>query len=389
MNDPQLPADPPRPAPPPKRPSRFPAVVFGMSLTINLLLLAVLVLVCAGVWSLVRSASDDSAPSLTERYHSGKKSAGDKIAVVRIDGLLLEGTNGFAERQIEQAAQDKHVKAVVVQIDSPGGSITASDDLHRRLTQLRDGVSEKKTVPKPLVVSMAGMAASGGYYIAMPAKVLYAERSTITGSIGVYASFPNVTGLSDKVGVDMTYIKRGAVKASGSAFRRLTDEERAVWDDMIDQAYRQFEAVVEEGRPGLKGKLEEKVIDEPRLLKVEEKDEATKTSTTKEVKIRYVRQRADGGVFTADKAKEFGLIDKIGYLDDAIKEAHDLAGLGEDWRAILYERPFILSQLLAGAKAQEPAAALDPAKLADAARPRLWYLAPESELSGVLRAAGR
>src|SRR5262249_35891033 len=155
-----------------------------------------------------------------EHHHSGSKSASDKFAVVRIDGLLMEGLTGYAEKQIEQAAEDKHVKAVVVRINSPGGSITASDELHRRLTRLRDRVAEKKTAAKPLVVSMASMAASGGYYIAMPSKVIYAERSTITGSIGVYASFPDVTGLSDKVGVDMTYIKRGAVKASGSPFRQ-------------------------------------------------------------------------------------------------------------------------------------------------------------------------
>jgi protease-4 len=372
---------------PPRSPSRAAAVIFGMSLMLNLLLAVGLVAACAGLWSLAH-LSDDPATSLDEHYHSGKKSASAKVAIVRIDGVLLEGLTGYAEKQIEQAAQDRNVKAVVVQINSPGGSITASDDLHRRLTRLRDGVPEKKTAAKPLVVSMASVAASGGYYIAMPAKVIYAERSTITGSIGVYASFPDVTVLADKVGVEMTYIKRGAVKASGSPFRQLTPEERAVWDDMVGHAYKQFEAVVEEGRPDLKGKLEEKVIDEPRTLTVEEKDPQSKTSKSRAVTIQYVRQLADGGMYTADEAKKFKLIDEVGYLDDAVAKAHDLAGMGEDWKAITYERPLLLSDLLAGAKVSEPAA-LDPGKLAGAATPRLWYLAPQSELAGVLKAAGR
>src|SRR5262249_11162766 len=201
MTDPQVPPALPR------KPSRAPAVIFGMSLMLNLLLLGAVILVFAGL-SLLGRGGQDTTSSLPERDYSGKKSAGDKVAVVRIEGVLLEGLNDFAEKQIEQAARDPKVKAVVVQINSPGGSITASDDLHRRLTRLRDGVTDKGTGPNPLVVSMASMAASGGYYIAMPAHTLYAERTTMTGSIGVYASFPDVTGLSEKVGVDMTIIKR-------------------------------------------------------------------------------------------------------------------------------------------------------------------------------------
>jgi protease-4 len=360
-------------------------VIFGMSLMLNLLLLGAVLLACSRLGLL---GSDDDASSLTEHYHSGKKSAADKVAVVRIDGVLMEGLNDFAEKQIEQAARDAHVKAVVVRINSPGGSITASDDLHRRLVRLRDGMADKGTGPKPLVVSMASMAASGGYYIAMPAHTLYAERTTVTGSVGVYASFPDVTGLSDKVGVDMTFIRRGAVKASGNPFRKLTDEEYAVWDEMVGHAYDQFLAVVKEGRGDrLKAGLTDNVIDEERQVAIDRKDPKTQEPAKETKKIHYTRQLADGGIWTADQALRYGLIDKLGYLDDAIREAHDQAKMGDDWKAITYERPPLLVQLLTAGKGQESAAP-DPAKLAGAATPRLWYLAPQSELAGVLKAAG-
>src|SRR5262249_54005966 len=206
-------------SPAPRRPSaagtflRFLAgVVFTVSLGLNILVfLAIGTLFWWGPGLGTES-------TLRERYHSGKKDARDKIAVVHVEGVILEGMTSYARKQIEAAAVDEHVKAVVVRINSPGGSISASDDLYRRLGLLRDGDPEKKTTGKPLVASMASLAASGGYYIAMPAKHLVAERTTITGSIGVYASFPNVSELAQKWGVKMDVIKRGDVKTSGSMF---------------------------------------------------------------------------------------------------------------------------------------------------------------------------
>src|SRR5206468_2403943 len=141
-------------------------------------------------------SSDPSHSPLTERLYSGSASAKDKIAIISLDGVIAEGLLGFVHKQIDQAAKDNSVKAVVLRINSPGGSITASDDLHRRLIELRDGNKARKTTGRPLVVSMASLAASGGYYVAMPAQTLVAERTTLTGSIGVYASFPNVKKLA-------------------------------------------------------------------------------------------------------------------------------------------------------------------------------------------------
>jgi protease-4 len=347
-----------------------------MSLMLNLLVLAA---VAGLVVFYYRSGGDTDA--LTEKHLAGKKQADNRVAVVRLDGPLMEGLLGYVEKQIEQAATDRKVKAVVLRINSPGGSITASDQLHHRLVRLRDGMPEKNTSPKPLVVSMASLAASGGYYVAMPAKVLYAERTTLTGSIGVYASFPNVRGLADKVGVEMTIVSRGDVKTAGSPFRDMRPEERALWQAMVDHAYDQFKQVVEEGRPDLKGKLEEKVIDEKRSVRMDTKDGTTETK-----EVPYIRRRADGGIFTADQAKQFGLIDRIGYLEDAVKEAAEQAGLGDNYEAIEYERPFSLTEALLGIRAPQGQALPDAARLADGLTPRLWYLAPQSELSGLLAA---
>jgi protease-4 len=378
----------PTPPPPPRRPSRLAGVLFGMSLMLNVLVFLAAALVCGGAWMLGRG-TPQTTPSLSERYHSGKKSATDKIAIVRLEGVIMEGLNGFTERQIDEAAEDGQVKAVVLRINSPGGSVTESDELHRRLTRLRDGVAEKGTAAKPLVVSMAGMAASGGYYVAMPAQSVYAEPTTMTGSIGVFGSFPEVTGLSDKIGVDMTIVKRGAVKASGNPFRKMTDEEYAVWDDMIGHAYDRFLDVVKHGRgDNLKAPLTANVISEDREVTFYPKDPKTQEPTVQKKKVHYTRQLADGGVWTSDEALKFGLIDEIGYLDDAVKHASDLAKLGDDWKAVTYEHPSLLMRLLEEGEIRQPAP-LDPAKLAEAATPRLWYLAPQSELAGVLKAAGQ
>jgi protease-4 len=369
----------------------FLGIVLGLSLAVNLLCLAGIFLsffLAAKLTGGVGDGGSDSA-LIRERHYSGDTTASDKVAIVHLDGVLMEGMLGHWYRQIDRAAKDKNVKAVVVQINSPGGTITSSDDIHHRLTELRDGKEDR--AGKPLVVSMGSVAASGGYYIAMPAKVLYAERTTITGSIGVYASFPNIKELGDKVGVYMNLIKAGRVKDSGSMFQDMKPEERYMWQEMVNHAYDDFKEVVEQGRPALKGKLEEKLLErdvqvpEKMRTRIDSKLEEKETEKT----VHYYRQRADGGIWTADKAKEFGLIDKIGYVDDAVKEALQLAALTGKVNVVSYEKTVTLSELLFGAKAPEPALGLDAAQLSSAALPRLWYMAPQSELAGVLSAMGR
>jgi protease-4 len=331
---------------------------------------------------LIRLPEDGGSAGLYERYHSGDKKSLNKIAIIKMDGVIMEGMTSFAQKQIEDAVRDDHVKAVVLRINSPGGSITASDDLHRRLKELRDGTTPGigTGVKKPIVVSMGALTASGGYYIAMPAEHIVAEPTTITGSIGVYASFPNISGLAKKYGFGMEVIKAGEVKDSGSMFKEMKPEERQLWQDMVNHAFDQFLGIVEDGRPQLKGKLREDIPEETKDVTVTEEDGKEKT-------VHCTRKRADGGIFTADKAKAYGLVDQIGYLEDAVAEAAKRANL-KDYRAVKYERPPTLMDVLMKGQSSS-GTKLDASRLAEAATPRLWYLAPQSELAGILSSLGR
>jgi protease-4 len=282
-------------------------------------------LICGGYLLSSFTASDPPDGPPRERFFSGNAEATDRIAIVRIDGTIVDGQLSFAHRQIEAAAQNRAVKAVVVRIDSPGGTISASDDLHRRLTHLRDGTTPKfqaqspSPSPKPLVASMGGIAASGGYYVAMPAatgggqfaKKLFAERTTITGSIGVYSSFIHAEELAKRHGVGMELIKAGSVKGSGSWFHRMTPQERQPFAEMVDHAYRQFISVVETGRPQLQGKLTEDLFPPKTIAVYDDRGDAVKDEAGQPKTTTYTRQRADGGIFTAEEAQQWGLIDAI------------------------------------------------------------------------------
>jgi protease-4 len=382
-----LPADPPPPAPPPRpRMSLWGGLFRGAFFMIFLASIALNALI---LFFIITVGLSDGETALRKRHHSGKRGAVDKIALVRVDGLLMEGLINYAQKQIDEAAEDNNVKAVVLRINSPGGSITASDDLHKRLHDLRFGNPQKKTDPKPLVVSMGSLAASGGYYIAMPAQYLVAERTTITGSIGVYASFPNIADLADKYGFRMETIKAGAVKDSGSMFHHMTPQERKIWQDMVDHAYRQFVGVVEEGRPKLKGKLTKDLVIKEEIPASDDKGNSLMDGNGQPKKVPFTRVRADGGIFTADQAKEFGLIDEIGYQETAIAEAKKLAKLGDDYEVFTYDRPIAFMNLLLGEEKANPhESRIDLRSLSQAATPRLWYLSPQSDLAGLL-AAGR
>jgi protease-4 len=393
------PTTPPRPGtPPPPLPPRYfyttpppaPASSTGTSLlgcglalsvALNLMALFVFFMICIVSFGRASLPDAEATTPLPHTHYSGKPEAPDKIAIVSLDGVIVEGLLSFMHRQIDQAARDEHVKAVVLRINSPGGSITASDDLHNRLTKLAQGDPVRKTAPKPLIVSMGALAASGGYYVAMPGRTIVAEQTTLTGSIGVFASFPDISGLAEKYQFGMTTIKQGEIKDSGSPFHTMTPKERQVWQDMVDHAYDQFLEVVTTGR---KDKLTK-----PDLLRsiTLAPVNAGPADLHKEPVKPYQRYLADGGVWTADKALKYKLIDQIGSLDDAIQVAHDAADLGKSFESFRYERPKTLSELLLGAKSTVPESVLEPGRLSAGLTPRLWYLSPGSELSGILAAA--
>ena len=332
---------------------------FTASILLNVVCLGVIVLVCAG-GIFTTFADPESNVPLVEHHHSGPPSAKDKVAIIALDGVIMEGMLGHVHRQIDQAAKDNRVKAVVLRINSPGGTITASDDLLRRLKELRHGSTEKKLGPRPLVVSMASLAASGGYYVAMPADTIFAEKTTITGSIGVYAALPNVAKFGEKYGITMITIKQGEVKDSGSPFKEMSAKDRAVWQDMINVAYNQFIEVVEEGRPKLKHKdgdergkwpLLERFDWQPTPAGPPDQDPQVAERPLKpEDKTRYL---ADGGIYPVLLAHKRGLVDEIGDLDAAIVKAKELANL-EDAQAIRYERRRSLREVFLGVTAPHP-----------------------------------
>ncbi len=296
---------------PPKPAPRSSGCAFTVSVLLNFVFAGLIFIACLGASFNAFSDPESSNIPLPEYNHSGPSNAKDKVAIIALDGMILEGMNGYVHRQIDQAAQDNRVKAVVLRINSPGGTITASDDLHHRLTELRKGSDEKKRPPKPLVVSMGSLAASGGYFVAMPADTIFAEKTTITGSIGVYAALPNVAKFGETYGLTMITIKQGEVKDSGSPFKEMSPKDRAVWQDMINVAYNQFIQVVEDGRPRLRHKegddrakwpLLERFDWEPTPAGPPDQDPPARKEPIKvEDKTRYL---ADGGIYPAQLARE-------------------------------------------------------------------------------------
>ena len=207
---------------------------------------------------------------------SGVISSQDKDGLVPQPNMLAT----FRE-ELTRASKDDKIKALVVRINSPGGTVTASDILYH---ELRDFKTKRKV---PVIASMMDVAASGGYYLAMAADSIVVHPSTVTGSIGVIMLTVNARGLLEKVGVEANAITSGPRKDMGSPFRVMTAEERGIFQSVIDSFYHRFLAVVQEGRPNLSAD--------------------------------QIKKLADGRIYSGDQAREAGLIDEIGYLDDAIE----------------------------------------------------------------------
>jgi len=226
--------------------------------------------------------------------------ASDSIAIVRIQGIIAESTGGgpfgfgyesgteTIVNQLERAGTDASVKAVVIRINSPGGSAAASQEIYRAVKRVREKHG------KPVVVSMGDVAASGGYYVAAPADHIVANPATLTGSIGVLMQTINLEALMERYGIHADTVKSGAYKDTGSMWRKMSPEERTYWQGMVDDVYDQFVQAVVAGR------------------KMEEAD---------------VKKLADGRVFTGKQAKDNNLVDELGGLRTAIEAAKKLAGI--------------------------------------------------------------
>jgi protease-4 len=324
---------------------------FGRYGKFLLFLLVIAVLTIVGQSASYRSYfTPPDAP--IEKYHSLSKDATDKIAIIKIEGTILDA-EGFIKKQIDRVREDNDVKAVVLRIDSPGGTVTASDFLYHQIRKLAKDRGTKND-EFPIVVSMGGLCASGGYYIAMAAggrdDVIFAEPSTWTGSIGVVIPHFDFSQLLADWKVEDDSIVSHKYKLMGSPTRQLSpeekEEERKLLQELVDQSFQRFKEIVLSGRPKLK-----------------EDEDALKTATT-------------GRIFSAQQALDLKLVDKLVFLDAAIRRAAELAGRDPSaLRCVQYEEPPGVIQMLIGAESgMRPAGKLDLSAMLDLTAPRAFYL---------------
>lgn len=256
--------------------------------------------------------SIDLTPRVRPLEESTLEGSGSgKVLLIDLSGVLAEEPIFTLEsrpqvpllarirEELKKAEDDDQVRAVVLRINSPGGTVTASDILYHEV------MSFKARRKVPVVASILDVGASGGYYVALAADRIVAHPTTVTGSIGVLMLTVNASGLLEKIGVSASYVKSGEFKDMGSPFRGIRPEERALFQDLIDRFYGRFVELVARSRK----------MDEAR-----------------------VRAFADGRIYTAGEALSLGLIDQIGYLEEAIAGARAAAGLAEA-KVVTYHRP--------------------------------------------------
>ena len=233
---------------------------------------------------------------------------GDRVAIISIKGVIVNPIPTV--KKIERLRKDRSVKALVIRVDSPGGSVGASQEIYRAIERFR-------AEGKPVVVSMGNVAASGGYYVSAPADYIFANPGTITGSIGVIIQHVAYKELMEKIGVKATAIKTGKFKDTLNPFRELTPEEKKYLKETITEAYEQFlKAIL---------KYRGKRISEEKL-----------------------REVADGRVLTGERAKELGLVDELGGLEDAVEKAKELAGVPKAREFFVPEEKSLLQRVLGG-----------------------------------------
>ncbi len=232
-------------------------------------------------------------PSTSDLELSGGK---DKVACVELTGPIFNSKD--IVNQLKKYQKNKSIDAIVFRIESPGGTIGASQEIYEEVKKIRDS-------GKIIVASMGNIAASGGYYVACGANKIVANPGTITGSIGVIIEFLNIRELADKLGLKFEIIKSGKFKDTGNPYRELTPEERKYFQKVIDDSFQQFVETVHK----------ERGIDKESLLSI-----------------------ADGRIFTGKQAKELRLIDELGSYEDAISLAIKLSGISEDAKIIKEKR---------------------------------------------------
>ncbi len=329
---------PPVHSPPPRR-SRA-----GVWIALVLLAIAGLGVVMVGAVAVAALANLAAAPGerrVREEFFSHDRDARRKVAIITLEGIIMDETDGFVKRQIDRARDDEQVKAIVLRIDSPGGTVSGSDYLHHHFRKL----AEDRELP--IVVSMGGIAASGGYYVAMavgdtPASI-YAEPFTFTGSIGVVIPRYDLSELLQNWGIQYDSIASDDLKGMGSMAKPMTEQERELFEQIVEEGFEQFKDTIRSGRPALR--------DAPEAL----------------------AEIATGQIFTARQAVDNGLVDRVGFVESAVDRAIELAGLDpDDVKVVRYKPEPSLARLLLGADSHGHP--LDLKALMDLATPRAYYL---------------
>ncbi|MGB3363883.1 MAG: signal peptide peptidase SppA [Thermodesulfobacteriota bacterium] len=225
----------------------------------------------------------------------GSFSSGDKVAVLRVEDVIIDSQ--IYLDSIETISKDDKVKALVVRIDSPGGAVGPSQEIYSELKELGKEI--------PIIASIGGVGASGGYYIACAAEKIYANPGAITGSIGVIAQFASYEKLLNWAKIDVEVIKSGKYKDVGSAFREMSDADKEYIQQLIDNVYDQFKSVV---------------------------------ATSRNLDTKQIDSVADGKIYTGEQALNLKLIDELGTINDAITVAGNLGGIQGDPEVINFPK---------------------------------------------------
>jgi len=294
--------------------------IWVLSILTGIFFLTSVLLFVAMVAVLVGTSSAEYAPDRMFRERVVTGEGADKVLLLQVTGPIMDyesvgifgatrDTVDSVRRQLERATEDHAIKAVLLEVNSPGGGITASDTVHHVIAQFREDTG------KPIVAYFADVAASGGYYISAGADRIIAHPSTLTGSIGAIIGLMNFEGLFEKVGLKEITIKSAPLKDMGSPARPMTPEEEEIFKNILSSIHGRFVSVVAEGRGNLT--------------------------------IEQVRELADGRIYTGEQAKELGLVDGLGYREDGFEAAKELAGITEA-RLVRYERIVSLLRMLGG-----------------------------------------
>lgn len=345
---PARPASPPPPAGP-RRPTLFGRVlsmvgvlVFGLSILLNIYL-ALLLGLTAGT----------EMGFATQVLRQGQKD--QTVAVVRIEGMIDSQMADRFEYFVRVVLRKDNIRAVVLEINSPGGTVSASERIYQGVLALKD-------TGRTVLVSMEAVAASGGYYIAAPADEIFAQPATVTGSIGVIAMIPNIKGTLEKIGMKMHVLKSTHARAwkdQLSMYRDIEPREKAYLVEILDKMQGYFEQAVRNGRgERLETRQEEVTVSLP--------DGDGSRQETIQITAPF-----NGKIYLGEAAVDLGLVDRIGYLDDAVNRAAELAKLSRP-RAVRYRiRPSLLEQFIG---ARQSGIQLDLGSIEEAQTPQLLMM---------------